>query len=439
MVRMSTPNPLVPLVRKYVESDAGAVARILEKMPEPELVQALRELPPLVAAKAFVHLQAGYAATLLGTGTPELFEAVATELPPERTAQIFARLSSDVRERFVPYLPDKTRAQVQEFLSYPNGSVGQIMSVGYMAFRKGLTVRETVAKLRRATRREAQHTYAYVIDAEDRLVGVLSTYSLLLAPPSQTIESLMRTEVFSLDPFSDAASAANEFSKRRYFAAPVVDAQGRLLGVVKAEQLISGVQNEAATDLQRMFGVGAEERSFSPLGFSLRKRLPWLQVNLVTAFAAAAVVSLFEGTIAKVTALAIFLPVVAGQGGNAGAQSLAIVMRGLVMREIPKDGVKRIILKEGTLGVINGAVTGLVTAVIAWLWMGNPWLGLVIGLGMIVNLCCAGLAGAAIPIVMKRIGLDPAQSSSIILTTVTDIVGFAAFLGFAVLFQAKLT
>jgi len=171
------------------------------------------------------------------------------------------------------------------------------------------------------------------------------------------------------------------------------------------------------------------------LRFSLRKRLPWLHVNLATAFLAAYVVSLFEDTIARITVLAVFLPVVAGQGGNAGAQSLAIVMRSLVMREIPSDRVLALIAKEGLLGTITGAVTGIVTGLVAWLWQGNPILGVVIGLGMVVNLFFAGLAGAAIPVVMKSFGLDPAQCSSIILTTITDVVGFVAFLGFAVLFQ----
>jgi magnesium transporter len=161
-------------------------------------------------------------------------------------------------------------------------------------------------------------------------------------------------------------------------------------------------------------------------------------VNLATAFLAAGVVSMFEDIIAKITVLAVFLPVVAGQGGNAGAQSLAIVMRGLVMREIPREKTMRLILKEGGLGVITGLITGLVTAVVAWLWQGNPFLGVVIGLGMVVNLFVAGLSGAAIPIVMKALGLDPAQCSSIILTTVTDVVGFFAFLGFAVIFQSYL-
>jgi magnesium transporter len=187
-----------------------------------------------------------------------------------------------------------------------------------------------------------------------------------------------------------------------------------------------------------MFGASPDERAFSPMLFSLRKRLPWLHVNLATAFLAAFVVSLFEGTIAKITVLAIFLPVVAGQGGNAGAQSLAIVMRGLVMREIPRQRVRALVIKEGMLGIITGTVTGIVTGLIAWLWQGSAFLGVVVGLGMIVNLFFAGLSGASIPIVMRALGWDPAQCSSIILTTVTDVVGFVAFLGFAVLFQGYL-
>jgi magnesium transporter len=184
-----------------------------------------------------------------------------------------------------------------------------------------------------------------------------------------------------------------------------------------------------------MFGAGGDERVFSSIVFSLKKRLPWLHINLATAFLAAGVVALFEGIIAKLTILAVFLPVVAGQGGNAGAQSLAVVMRGIVMREIPKGKIFSLIYKEGKIGAINGAIIGGVTALVAWVWNGSPYLGLVIGLGMLFNLFFAGISGASIPLLMKKIGIDPAQSSSIILTTVTDVMGFLAFLGFAVLFQ----
>ncbi|MBC8550316.1 MAG: magnesium transporter, partial [Candidatus Brocadiales bacterium] len=211
--------------------------------------------------------------------------------------------------------------------------------------------------------------------------------------------------------------------------------QGHLLGIVRAEKLIMEAQEDVAQDIQMMVGVAPEERTFSSIWFSLRRRLPWLHINLVTAFAAAGVVAIFEDLIHQITALAILLPVVAGQGGNAGAQTLAVVMRGLVMREIPKGRFRRLLMKEAVLGALNGVIIGLVTAVVAWLWQANPFLGIVVGLGMIVNLIAAGVAGAAIPIVMKKLGADPAQSSSIILTTITDVVGFSAFLSFAVFFQ----
>ena len=257
----------------------------------------------------------------------------------------------------------------------------------------------------------------------------------MLAPLDAVLETIVRKDVFTLHCFTDQKAAADELARRKFFAAPVVDSENNILGIIKAERMIQEVRADVTRDMQKMFGAGGDERVSSSLFFSLKKRLPWLYVNLATAFLAASVVALFEGIIAKMTVLAVFLPVVAGQGGNAGAQSLAVVMRGLVMREIPKEKVYSLILKEGKLGAVNGLVIGLVTAIIAWLWYGNPFLGVVIGLGMLVNLICAGLSGASIPLLMKSVGIDPAQSSSIILTTVTDVIGFLAFLGFATMFQ----
>jgi len=261
---------------------------------------------------------------------------------------------------------------------------------------------------------------------------------MLLADPEKKLEEIMRTELFSLHTFTDVEEAAAELSKRRYFAAPVVDGENHLLGIVRAENLMSEVQEDAIEDMQKIFGSSGHEKAFSSIGFALKNRLPWLHVNLLTAFMAASVVAFFEDIIAKITILAVFLPVVAGQGGNGGAQSLAIVMRGLVMREIPKKKSLQLIMKESLVGLIGGVVTGLVTAMIAWGWFGNPYLGRVVGLGMMVTMLAAGMAGSGIPLVMKRIGLDPAQCSNIILTTVTDVVGFFAFLGFAVIFKDKL-
>jgi magnesium transporter len=301
-----------------------------------------------------------------------------------------------------------------------------------------MCVDEVIAQIRTLAHRRALTSYTYVVDAEERLVGVVNMRDLMLAKGDAPLASMMRREVFSVEAFTDREAVAHELAARKYFAAPVVDLQGRLLGVVKTDQLLARAEQAATEDLQKMFGAGGDERAFSSIGYSLRKRLPWLHVNLATAFLAAAVISLFEGVIARITVLAVFLPVVAGQGGNAGAQSLAVVMRGLVMREIPPGRLWALLRKEAMVGAVNGVVVGIVTAAAAWLWQGNPYLGAVIGLAMIVNLIIAGIAGAGIPLTMKACGMDPAQSSNIILTTVTDVVGFLAFLGFAVLFESQL-
>ena len=436
---MAKANLLVPLLRSYMESDPATAARGLESMTEDEAAGVLAALPPVLVAKAFPFLQVSYAATLLMTAPPKTVGLIVQNLDPKRASTILMLLPEDARESLLPQIPEKLKWEIRDLLTYPEDSVGRIMTTRFFSFRKDTKVRDAINKIRSmAKQRKTPASYAYVLDEENRLVGVMNMHDLLLAGPSEVLESVMRTEVFSLHCFKSCEEAAEELRRRRYFAAPVVDNENRMLGIIKAEQLLQGVREDVAEDIQKMVGAGADERAFSPILFSLRKRLPWLHVNLGTAFLAAAVVALFEDTIAKITVLAVFLPVVAGQGGNAGAQSLAIVMRGLVMREIPRQRMAQLIYKESLLGIINGAVIGVVTAGVAILWQGNAMLGLVIGLGMLVNLFVAGLSGASIPLVMRALRLDPAQCSSIILTTVTDVVGFLAFLGFAVLFQSHL-
>lgn len=435
---MDESSPLLPLAQRYVQKDPAGAARALETLPEEEVVRILRALPPAMAARVVRQLQVPYAAEVLKAADADLFREITLALEPHHAASIFVHLPSEGREKLLEHLPKRLRLEIQDYLSFPEGSVGRLMVRSFLAFGTEVTVREAIARIRQLSQRRTPTSYAYVVDGENRLQGVMNMRDLLLAEPDQELGKIMRSDVYTLHCFTDREEAAAEVSKRRYFAVPVVDSEGHLLGIIQAEHLILGVQDEYTEDLQRMVGAGADERVSSSIGYSLRKRLPWLHVNLATAFLAAAVVALFEDLISRITVLAVFLPVVAGQGGNAGAQSLAIVMRGLVMREIPRGKVRTVIFKESVLGIATGTVTGLVTGVIAWLWNGNPWLGLVIGVAMVVNLFVAGLSGATIPILMKSVGLDPAQSSSIVLTTVTDIVGFFAFLGCALLFQQHL-
>ncbi len=438
MVQDFASNPLIRLVELYVGADPASTARALESMPEEEAAAVFRELPSVLAGRVLPHLQLGFAAAMVQHLGAEEFRELAKTIDPRRAAAILMRIPPDAQERLIPHAPKKLKEEARALLIYPEGSVGRAMITNYVSFNGNERVRDAVRKIRRLAAQGFPSSYAYVVDDEDHLVGVINMRDLLLAAEDAQLESIVTRDVFCIHCFTDCGEAGEALAKRRYFAAPVVDSENHILGIVKAEQLIHGVQENMAESLQRMFGGSPDERAFSPMMFSLKKRLPWLHVNLATAFLAAYVVSIFESIIAQLTALAVLLPVVAGQGGNAGAQSLAIVMRGLVMREIPKNRVIRLIAKESVLGLITGTVTGIATGVIAWLWQGNWVLGVVIGLGMIVNLFFAGLSGAAIPIVMRSFGLDPAQCSSIILTTITDVIGFVAFLGFAVVFQSYL-
>jgi magnesium transporter len=219
---------------------------------------------------------------------------------------------------------------------------------------------------------------------------------------------------------------------------PVVDVEGRLQGVIRHDTLVDAAREEATADIQTMVGASSEERALSPVAFAVRKRLPWLQINLVTAFLAAAVVGLFESTIARFTALAVLLPVVAGQSGNTGAQALAVTMRGLALREIRVRHWLRVASKETGVALVNGLAVAVTTSLGVWVWSQSTGLALVIGLSMVISMAAAGLAGATIPIVLSALGQDPAQSSSIVLTTVTDIVGFLSFLGIATLLAGML-
>jgi len=426
------------IINKYFQEDPVRAAHTIETMSAEEAVEIIKGLPITVATKAIGLIDDGIASEILKKLPRSVFIKIAEHLPPPKAASIFLRLDQELRQSLIELLDEKRKKAITDILVYPQDSIGRIMSLDFIAFHDDVKVKDAIGKIRDLAQRGTASSYVYVINPENRLIGVLNMRDMMLSNGDSALHTVMRSNVFTVNCFADREKVANEFSQRRFFAAPVTDQEGRLLGVVRAEQLIGQAQEEMAEDIQKIFGVAADEKAFSPISFSLRTRLPWLHVNLLTAFMAAMVVAAFEDLIAKITVLAVFLPVVAGQGGNAGAQSLAIVMRGIVMREIPAQKVKSLILKETWIGIVNGLTIGLVTGLVAWIWQGNPMLGVVIGLGMLVNLTVAGFAGAMIPITLKAAGFDPAQSSNIILTTITDVMGFFAFLGFAVVFQRYL-
>jgi magnesium transporter len=297
-------------------------------------------------------------------------------------------------------------------------------------------VREALARIRALHRRGVR--MLFVADAENRLEGQVEIQDIATATATTQLGEIqrpVRAVVNAVAPRDEVVEILDRF---RLTDLPVVDAEERLIGVVRYRNLMAAAEDEATVAMQTMVGVSKDERALSRVPFAVRKRLPWLQINLVTAFLAAAVVGLFEDTIAKYTALAILLPVVAGQSGNTGAQALAVTMRGLALREIRSRQWPHVVFKEMSVGFWNGIAVAATTSLGVWIWSSSVGLAGVIGVSMILSMVVAGIFGAAIPLVLNSIGQDPAQSSSIVLTTVTDIAGFFSFLGIATLFSGLL-
>ncbi|MFH2202323.1 MAG: magnesium transporter [Elusimicrobiota bacterium] len=435
---MATGSLAVSALKQLLDADPKRAAIWCESVDSQKAAALLSALPEASLQLCFRHLNPSFAGQVLAGMRPQRASSLLEGLDEQIAAEAFRTMENGARLAVLDSLSPSRKQALQEHLSYPEDSAGRLMKTDFAAFPQGMKVRDVIGRLRAAVKKGSPPAYAYVVGDDRKLKGVLVMRDLLFADPGAPIESTMAIGVKAVSAFTDREELVQLAQDRRYLAVPVVDAEGRILGSVRMAELLESSQEEASEDLQLIFGVGADEKPFSPISFKVRQRLPWLQVNLMTAFMAGAVVALFEDLITKLAVLAVFLPIIAGQAGNAGTQTMAVILRGLIMREIKPRDAWRAIGTEMGVGAINGVFTGVVTAVVAWLWKGNPFLGLVVGLAMIVNLVVAGAAGAAIPLAMKRLGFDPAQSSGIILTTVTDVVGFFAFLGLAAIFQARL-
>lgn len=419
--------------RSFETLNTTEARRLFKSLPASVAVALLRRLSPHVAGPLLEELESARIGALLEQISPRIASAIVHQLGEEKRVEVLASLSEEVAR------------PLGELAKYPAETAGSIMEPRVASLAIDLTVQQAISTIRK-TARDVLH-YLYVTDRDGKLIGVLNMRDLLLASPRDPIRPLVKGNLVTVTDMLDREEVVNVMRETGYLAVPVVDFDGRLVGVVKHGQAIEAGQLEAFEDFQKIVGAGADERALSPVSTVVKSRLPWLYVNLLTAFMAASVVGVFEDFIARMAALAVLLPVVAGQGGNTGSQSLAIVMRGLALREIIPGVKKRVVAKEALAGLINGCAIAVVTAlaVFAWRFVKNDplqtsvGLAIVIGLAMIVNMAAAAFTGAVIPLILKAIGRDPAQSAAIFLTTVTDIVGFASFLGFAAAFMPLMT
>lgn len=420
------------LTQRFLLDFPHEAAGLLEAMPADDAAALIAAQPPHAALPVWQSLAPDVALEVL-EGLPQpLARHLLAEAEPVASVAVLTQLEPAPRETWLQRLDPEVGRELRALLAYPEDCAGRMMDPRVSPLRAGMTVAEAIERLRQIRRRGLRELF--VVDDEGRLAGRVEVQDLALAVRELPLADITRgviAVVGDLDPREDVVET---LQAHPITALPVVNISGRFIGLIRQAELMEAVEEEASLDIQTMVGASPDERALSSPGFAVKKRLPWLQINLLTAFLAAAVVGLFESTIAQFTALAVLLPVVAGQSGNAGAQALAVTMRGLVLREISLRHWPSVVGKEALVGLMNGLAVAATTGLAVYVWSRSLALVGVITLAMVISMLAAGLAGALVPILLRRFGQDPATASSIILTTVTDVVGFFSFLGIAALF-----
>ena len=360
------------------------------------------------------------------------------EMSSDELTDLVGALDEEETRSVLKKINEEDRKDVYKLLSYEPDTAGGIMATEFVSIRENKTIEKTLKYLQKEAPDAESAYYLYVINKENVLKGVVSLRDIVCNDFDTKISEITNTNVISVPYYMDQEEVAIKFEKYGFMTMPVVDENNKILGIVTVDDIVEVMQEETTEDIHRLGGVDEEEKVDGSLRDSIKSRLPWLIVNLITAILAASVVGAFEGTISQVVTLATFMPIVAGMGGNAGTQSLTIVVRGIALGELDKDNGMRIFIKELLVGLTTGVVIGAIIAVLGFIWERNFVFGIVIGLAMILNMMVATISGFIVPVILKKLKVDPALASAVFVTTVTDVLGFFFFLGLATMFISYL-
>jgi magnesium transporter len=433
LLRIGATANLLNLLQKQHPADLAQVFGSLLDTERQAVFSLLVERSGRLAMEAVSEMGPEEGAKLLTGRSAEEIAKLLQEIPSDDAAALMNYLPEELSTEVLELMRRRESGQVESLLEYGERTAGRIMNPQVFALSEDLTVGEAITALQ-SSRDVEMVFYLYVVDARRHLVGVTSLRRLLLVSPETPLKRIMTPELTSVRVDTDQEEVARQVASYNLLAVPVVDEENKLVGIVTVDDVIDVIKDEAAEDLLRLAGVSGDERIETPVWEALRKRLPWLGINLATAFVAASVVAMFESTIQQVTALAVFMPIVAGMGGNAATQTLSVIVRGLALGEVSFASARKALAKEAAIGLGNGVVLGLVAAGVCVVTRQDPMLGLVLGMAMLVNLFVAATAGTMVPLGLKALKVDPALGSSVFITTFTDVVGFAAFLGLATVF-----
>ena len=434
-------------VRVALERDdlagAAAVIEALQPADQADLMEGLADADQVALLS---HLDPADSADVLEEMEDEEAAALAERLPLADLAGILDEMeadeAADVLGDLTPKLAAEALREMEEaedvlhLLRYPDDTAGGLMTPAVVTLRRDWRAQKALQELRRTEPIADSVYYLFVTDAEGILKGVVGLRDLVVASPETTIEAMMDPNVISVPVTADQEVCARTLSRYGFLALPVVDEIDRLVGVITADDLIEVAEDEATEDMYRMVGIIGEEQVWGPLSASVLKRLPWLAINMVTLFVAITVVDFFEPVIAGMVILAIFLPLVSGEGGNAGSQTTTVIVRGIALGEVDEHNGLRTLNKEFAAALINGTLIGLGTGLAIYIWKGEWVIAVAVTLAMILNFLMAALAGVLVPLGLKAVKVDPALASAAFVTGITDTMGFLFFLGIATLLMA---
>ena len=408
------------------------IADILESVPGKEREELWDLIDAELEGDVLAHMQDAVRAEFLEHMRPDEVIDATKDLEADDVADILQDLPEDIAGTILQSMDEQNRQRLSSILTYPENTAGGLMNVDVVAIRADVPLDVVTRYLRLLGKIPEKTDNIMVVDRDNKYLGVLPLTELLIRDLETKVSQWVEEEPYVYVETS-TTEVAKTFEQRDLLSAAVVDDKGFLLGRITVDDVVDVIQKEAEQAVRSMAGLSDEEM-FSPIIASTKRRAVWLGINLLTAFLGAWVIGRFEDTIQQLVALAVLMPVVAGMGGIAGSQTLTIAIRGIALGQIAKTNVKPLLIKELSIGILNGIFWSCVVAIVVILWFGKLSLGVIIGASMIINLIIAALAGATIPIILKRYGIDPAIAGGVILTTVTDVVGFVTFLGLATIF-----
>jgi magnesium transporter len=422
---------LAELHRRLKALHPADIAHILESLPVDDRLVVWRELVPGQAAAALVEVSRGVRESIIEHAERTALVAVLRELDADDLRYLAESLADDLVDEVSALLDARDRSWMEESLAFAESSAARLMTQDVLSLRESQTASQAIEIIRRRGRVPAQTDRLFVVDSRNVLIGAVPLGSLLIAQPTAEITSVMDPDIRRFHPYDDAEEVAKAFERYDLLSAPIVDDRGKLIGRVTADAVMDFIRTSSANEVLALAGLRKAEDLFAPVLDSARNRWPWLAVNLATAFLASRVIGAFEGTIEQLVALAALMPIVASIGGNTGNQTVALVVRGLALDKITVSSTWHLLRKELTVAVLNGLLWGTVIGLVSGLIYSSSALALVMTSAVLLNLIVAALVGVIVPMVLDRAGRDPAQGSSVMLTFVTDGMGFFLFLGLA--------